>query len=244
MNDGDKSWRKPGFYSQDRLYAAVSFPPFKTVRVRAYNERAQFYQWAVKSTLMQDHVTPWIEAGRPTFKNHLSVGVLPAGTGTISLQRPIAPTRPIIVYDATGVQPGPVGPWANTVSSRGYEQITPAPDSFERSIIDQSIFPYDVNYSGNIAQARLNGWVRGAIVEANPFKNLFVEAGINQEQLRHRGIDILDGRVQELNVDANLNDRVTPNRNFGRYYFENGYAGTNNTSRKGYGTKEQNAPVS
>ncbi len=244
LNDRDKSWRKPAFYNQERIYAAISAAPYKTVKLRAYYERAQFYQWPAKNTLVQDHVTPWIEAGRPAYNNHISVGELPSPAvvpGTITLQRPQAPLRPIIVYDGTGLQPGPVGPWMNTVISKGYEQLTPAPDRFERSIIDQGLYPYDVNYSGNLAQARFDSWVRGAIVEANPWRNLFVEAGINQEQVRHRGIDFLDGRVQELNVDANLflDDRVTPNPNFGRYYFEDGYAGVNNTSRKGFGTKDQ-----
>src|SRR5690606_4589604 len=63
---------------------------------------------------------------------------------------------------------------------------------------------------------------KGLIVEQRVGRNLFIEAGLNEENQVNPATDYLRGAQRSLQVDANLYlpDRVTPNPNFGRYYVE------------------------
>lgn len=244
LTDHDNSWRKPGFYAQDRFYATLTCTPIKRVTFRAYSENGDFNQQPVKNTLVQDHVTPWINAGRPLYDNGLGK-TLPSATTNPpinpSLRKPNAVVRPIISYDANGFLGFPITGQANMALTVGPVDTTPAPNNFERSILDQSIYPYDRNFNGELSQSKYRSWVRGGMVEINPFKTLFIEAAFNEEKMRSRGIEFMDGRVHELNADPNmyLNDRVTPNPMVGRFYVEDAIAGVNNAAVKGYGHKKQ-----
>ena len=246
LTDRDKSWRKPGFNNQDRLYTALTYSPAKWITLRAYNESANYDQQPVKNTLAQDHVTPWIKAGKPLFDNGLgktlpNAAALLAAPFNGSVRLPAAAVRPVIRYDASGFLGYKIEGTNNSALGSGYEDITAAPNNFKRSVTDESIFPYDRNFNGLLSQAKYRSWIRGGLVELNPLKNFFIEGGYNQEGMFSRGIEFMDGRAQELNVDPNiyLPDRVTLNPKVGQYYFENGVGGVNNRAVKGYARKQQ-----
>ncbi len=232
LRDRDHDWRAPAFANQDRLFGSVTYTPFRQLTLRAYHEAATIYSNPARNTLVQDHVTPWMAAGRPAFNNG-GTGVFPAVAAPFSRR---AATNPYVVLDASGVA-GPVSAGGNTVFTLGYESVVTAPNNFERSVLDPSLFPFDRNFSGNANQAKVNAHIRGAIAEFNPFENFFVEAGFNQERFRHRAVDLYNNIVADLYVDANrfLNDRATPNPFFGRYFFED----TNPVSGKNHGAKQQ-----
>ncbi|MBP7142874.1 MAG: hypothetical protein KBA71_13275, partial [Opitutaceae bacterium] len=246
LTDRDKNWRKPAFYDQDRLYTSLTYTPARWISLRAYNESANYHQQPVKNTLVQDHVTPWIAAGRPLYDNRLGV-TLPNAAALLgppyngSLILPRAAVRPILRYDGTGWLGAPITGTNNSALGSGYEDLTPAPDNLKRSLTDASIYPYNRSFNGELSQAKYRSWIRGGIVELNPLENFYIEAGLNQEGMFSRGIEFMDGRAQELNVDPNLYlpDRVTPNPNVGRFYFEDGVGGVNNRAVKGYSRKQQ-----
>jgi hypothetical protein len=256
LTDRDKNWRKPAFFNQDRLYATLAYTPAKWLAVRAYHERGRFNQQAPKNTLLQDHVTPWIEAGRPMFNNYIISGypnnALPRGDATAnmpsigsisgnSLRRPNAPVRPVISYDANGFLGNPIVQHQFSALGVGYNDLIPAPDNLERSITDPSIYPFDRSFNGNASQAKFYTWVRGAIIELNPLKSFFIEAGFNEEQSRSRAVEFMNGGVHQLQVDPNLylEDRVTPNPKAGHFYVENAFGGRNSNAGKNFGSKEQ-----
>lgn len=244
LADRDLSWRQPAFQNQDRLYATLTYSPLKQVTIRAYHENGRFNQQVAKNTLVQDHVTPWIEAGKPLYNNRLGQTLLSPTTNPPihpALRRPNAAVRPIASYDSSGYLGFPITSQQNMALTTGYVDFVPAPDNFERSITDQRVYPYDRSFNGNASQARFYSWVRGAVVEANPFKNFFIEVAFNEEQIRNRGVEFMDARVHELNADPNmfLDDRITPNPKVGQFYVENAIAGVNNRAAKNFGAKQQ-----
>lgn len=232
LRDRDHDWRAPSFTNQDRFFASVTYTPFRKLTLRAYHETASIFANPGRNTLVQDHVTPWIEAGSPAF-NNAGPGPFPAVPSTFTRRNGV---RPYYTLDPSGAIE-PVGTWGNTVTPRGYDATTPAPNNFERSILDESLYPFDRTFSGNANQTTVNGWIRGILAEANPLENFFIEAGFNQERFRHRSADLFNNAVAELYIDPNrfLHDRVTPNPNFGRHFFENSVP----INVKNYGFKEQ-----
>jgi hypothetical protein len=232
LRDRDHDWRAPAFTNQDRAFGSLVFTPVKKLTLRAYYETVSIYANPARNTLVQDHVTPWIEAGSPAFNNG-GTGAFPAVSSPFIRRNQV---RPYYTLDASGVI-APVGPWGNTVTTSGYDSQTPAPNNFERSIIDEGLYPFDRSFSGNSNQTKINGWIRGVLADFNPVENLFVEVGVNQERFRHRSVDLFNNQVAELYVDANrfLNDRVTTNPYFGRYFFEDSVP----IAAKNYGFKEQ-----
>lgn len=244
LRDRDESWRKPAFSDQDRAYATLTIRPFRAVTFRAYAETGTFKQQAVKNTLLRDHVTPWIAAGKPLYNNALGQTLLSSTTTPPidpSLRRPNAPVRAVVMFDGSGFLGNPVNTQTNMALTSGYPDLAAVPDNFERSIVDESIYPYDRSFHGNASQAKYHSWIRGAALEINPFKNLFVEAAYNEEEIRNRGVEFMDARAQIMYVDPNLylNDRVTPNPKVGQYYVEDTVGGVNNTAAKEFGTKKQ-----
>lgn len=232
LRDRDHDWRAPSFSNQDRIFGSVTFTPFKRLALRAYHETVSSYAHPARNTLVQDHVTPWIDAGSPAFNNG-GTGAFPAVTGPFTRR---STNTPYYVFDANGTV-GSVDRAGNTVVTRGFDTTTPAPNNFERSVLDESLYPFDRTYSGNANQTKVNGWIRGVLAEINPLENFFIEAGFNQERFRHRNVDLFNNAVAEIYVDANLylNDRVTPNPYFGRYFFEDAVP----INVKNYGFKEQ-----
>jgi hypothetical protein len=256
LTDRDKNWRKPAYFNQDRLYAALAYTPAKWVTIRAYEENGRFDQEAPKNTLLQDHVTPWIKAGKPMFNNFRITpypnNALPAGAATAqvpsigsisgdSLRRPNAPVRAMISFDEHGFLGFPITTQNNVALGIGYNDLIAAPNNLERSVTDPNVYPFNRSFNGDASHARFYTYVRGGSIELNPFKNFFVEAAYNKEQSRSRAVEYMDGRTHQLQVDPNLylEDRVTPNPMAGRFYVEDAFGGVNTQAAKNFGAKEQ-----
>ncbi len=242
LHDRDHHWRAPAGRKEDRLYGTLAFKPGEKISLRAYYETVSSHSIPVRNSLLQDHVTPWLLAGSPAFNNGGgTAAAFPAAPTSAPFARSIT-TQPYLRLSPAGVI-GPVGFQGNTVLTRGFDSMTgpngSALDSYEHTVIDPALYPFDVAYSGNGNQSKTNAWSTGAVAEITPFRNFFVEVGYNRERLRHRGSDYFSNQTAELQIDANrfLNDRVTPNPNFGQYYFDNS-SGAIITARN-FGEKEQ-----
>jgi len=224
-------WREPALFNQDRAFGSFTLKPLKQVVVRGWYEAVTAHRRPMRNVLAFDHVSPWIEAGRPAFNNG-STGAFVAPGTTSPFIRTVT-NKPLYVYDETGRLLAPVGFQPNTVVVRGYDTYAPGgvQDGFnlERTLIDRRLYPVDINLSGNAVQSQDFSRSHGAIVELNPLKNLYFEFGFNEEYWERLSADYLNPNVAEINVDANqfLNDRVTPNPNYGRYFVENIQGGSN-----------------
>lgn len=266
LRDRQKDWREPAYSNQDRFFASVVATPFKKVSVRGYFERSFTRQQAALDSLVQDHVTPWIALGRPTFNNSGTTFTAPPTIVPVDptnpptnpntvFSREIANPRPYVTVDASGAISS-VGSLTNTVFINGYDGLTRAPNNFERSLLDESLYPFDVSPSGNGNGNKTQSWIRGAILEVNPVKDLYLEAAVNQENLRQRGVMLFRGTDVDLRVDANQfvdagladingttdplpnSPRTTPNPRLGQYYLQGNNDATAN-GRKNYFTRDQ-----
>ncbi len=232
LQDREHDWRAPAFSNQDRVFGSITFAPFRKLTLRAYHETASIFSNPARNTLVQDHVTPWVNAGSPAFNNG-GTAAFPAVAAPFTRRNA---NTPYVVLDANGVVQ-PVTSANNTVFTQGFDTTTAAPNNFERSVINEGLFPFDRTFSGNANQTKVNSWIRGAIAELNPFANFYLEAGFNQERFRHRSVDLFNNAAADLYVDANrfLNDRTTLNPYFGRYFFEDSVP----INVKNYGFKQQ-----
>ncbi len=218
LRDRQKDWQDPAYSDQDRYYGSLVFTPFRKLAVRGYFERAFAHQQAKVNTIIQDHITPWLAAGKPTY-NNATPFTAPAANSLFV--REITTARPYALLNASGAA-GLVGAQSNTVYPKGYDALGAAPNNFEHSLLDGSIYPFDVSPAGNGNGNRWQSWIRGVVTEVNPLPNLFIEAGVNQESLKQRGAALMRATEMDLRVDQNLylNDGITPNPNLGQYYLQ------------------------
>lgn len=218
LRDRQKDWQDPAYSNQDRYYGSLVYTPFRKLTIRGYYERAFARQQAKVNTIIQDHVTPWLAAGRPTY-NNAAPFISPAASSVFT--REITTARPYALLNTSGAA-GPIGAQSNTVYPKGYDALGAAPNNFEHSLLDESIYPYDVSPAGNGNGNKWQSWIRGVVAEVNPLPNLFIEAGVNQEDLKQRGAGLMRATEMDLRVDQNLylNDGVTPNSNLGQYYLQ------------------------
>lgn len=227
LKSDSRTSRKPNFDRQERVFATVEAKPFKWISARAYIEDVHRDRTPVRNTVITDAITPWIKAGKPIFDNGVGQP-LPANVNTPGLagfnpafQIFNTTTFPVVLMgNIAGTSPAGFQYANTTVLTRSYDTAAASPDNFDRSLSDGSLFPLDVNFTGQGLQNRLHADIRGFTVELNPLKNLYFELGNNQERYISKFVDLLPFTGTELRVDANkfLPDRVTPNPNVGRYY--------------------------
>jgi outer membrane receptor protein involved in Fe transport len=231
MKQNQKEFRDPNFDKQDRFFATLQFDPYKWLSIRGWYESMNRDRQPLRNTLVNDAVTPWLQAGRPLYDN--SVGrPLPANTdsptaaGYDPLFKPyIDNQRPLVLLGQTiGDSPAGLMYHNRQVVPRGLAEIRSAPDNFDATLADASAFPLDVNFYGDAFQNRAEGINRGVSINVNPLPGLFLEFGNNVEDFRHEYVDLVPFGTSELRVDPNmyLPDGVTPNPNVGRYYFFSG----------------------
>lgn len=232
LRNRGEGWRKPSFDRSDRLYASATFKPVTQLSVRAYFERGNFHSQTAMDSLVTDHLTPWLVAGRPVAM----------ATGTrdpvfASYSAPGGGARFYYNFDQIRMAPAyvdlKIAPVPNPAPAklpfavvRGHDQLLGVPDAyrFEHSIMDESIYPYDINFQGNVNQAKNRTMITGLIAEVNPLRSLFVEVAYNRETYRQRAVRGITFGSADLYVDANqfLRDGSTPNPYFGKYYFQTG----------------------
>ncbi|MBL9213595.1 MAG: hypothetical protein JNL92_24230 [Opitutaceae bacterium] len=230
----ERDYREDVGSRTERLFASVLFQPSRRFALRAWYERFDQKQRNVANTLVADRVSPWLAtASRPTFNN---AGLTATSTAAqfntafnaqgadvaASLER-FSNAAATVVYGLTGVQPTAIRNWSNTVTSR-----RPLDGSVDPSIIDPAIYPLDQSVVGNAMQRRWRGSIRGLIFELNPWRDLYLEGGYNQEVFDTRSLSFLSGNNTDLRIDVNrfLPDGVTPNPNLGRYYVEDDMTGS------------------
>lgn len=224
-----EEFRKPNFENTNRTYATLTFAPARWVTFRGWLEDLQINRQPVRNSVVKDRVTPWLAAGSPIFDNKVGA-TLPANSNTSTAANYSPVFLPFTGTTATSRQVYVVGQaspvatsyWTNTVITRGYDTVLSGSDAFDHAVKDDSVFPTYTNITGNGLQNRLKGYIHGGSVELNPLKNLYIEAGFNEEDYRQRFVEFGDTGATALLVDANkyLPDGTTLNPNAGRYYVQ------------------------
>lgn len=224
--------RDPAGSEIERYYAALTFRPFQSTTIRAYFEDVYSDRTVARNTLVGDNVTPWIEAGRPTFNNGLvNPDPIPAASDPLFLRHSF-PNQSIFLFGET--ETDVFSSWGSSgalTAGSTYSVVTKGPgqapyqtgtNSYNYSLLDPSISPRTISINGADTRNIVDAEVMGVILEQRIGQNLFIEAGFNQESLVNPVADYLRGIHSAIRADANmfLPDRVTPNPNLGKYYVE------------------------
>lgn len=232
LRDRGEGWREPSFTRADRIYGSVTFRPLKQLNIRLYYEGAEFHSQTALDSLIADHFTPWVDAGRPAapasgVRNpvFISAGTISGGARYYYHFGSMGTSNPFVdLQIAPYPNPAPAKLPAAIVRAHNQLAGVPAPYAIERSILDEAIYPYDVNWQGNSNQAKNRTSIAGLVLEFNPIRNLYIEAGFNSESFKQRFVRGINWGSSDLYVDANTfkRDGVTPNPYFGEFYFQTG----------------------
>ncbi len=239
LQQNQNTFRTASGDNSRRLYGTFTFTPFKNTSIRGWMEHVYIKANQARNTVFTDRVTPWIAAGRPIFNNGTGAsGTTPVPGANDPIFRRYTTNRNVYVFGQTAAAV-PFMVWGATanpvtsatarysVTTKGPGDLATDPDVYPYSLADSSIFPIDVNVNGNGTGSLMRGRILGATIEQRIGQNLYVEASYNEEKNRWDFVDIMRGNQNSLYVDANrfLPDRVTPNPNVGRYFFEGGGRG-------------------
>jgi outer membrane receptor protein involved in Fe transport len=144
--------KQPNLDRDDRLYAALTFTPFKSTTIILQGERATRSWNRAGRIVPTDFVTPWINAdkvagsgytvSRPAFNNNNLTGI---ANNRIFAQQSVAP---VIIQDGAV----PIMNWRNSVTVRNPATLPGVDQTFDAqldvTLIDPKIFPFDVNIVG------------------------------------------------------------------------------------------------
>ncbi len=215
----EHTFRQPDFDKNKRIFGALTYVPFKNTTIRGWFEHAEVDRQPARNTSIYDGVTPWINAGKPTFNNGIGA-TFPTATNPLFARN--TSVSNVYIFGATTGSVPPIEPWLNTVVSAGPEKLLPSPDNIPQSLADPTIFPNDINLNGNGTRNFTNARIFGLSLEQQVGENLFIEAAYNDERIRNPFSDLVRGLDSTLQVDANqfLPDQVTPNPNLGHYYVQ------------------------
>ena len=137
--------------------------------------------------------------------------------------------------------PLPIQSWNNTLIFGNTLGQYAYGDRNDWSLSDSSIYPYELNITGNGLRNSDKSKIKGVNIELNPLKGLYVEYANNFETYNRSFVEYLNYNSSELNIDINkylpvsvpfqapttgavtvptLPTRIL-NPNFGRYYVTN-----------------------
>ena len=191
LDSDQRTWQHPSYTNDERIYVAVNFRPFarsdgwmSDLEINANYENGELD--GVKAPRQEpafDYVTPWIEAGRPMYD-----GIPPANPNAAGIEGIRAYiTRPALIISSFSPVPGasamPPFSAERTATGTPFSIWDPsrADNSGNRSLLDESILPHDVNFYGFA-----NSWeakVRASQVTLNKeiAPNLYFEFAYNEQ---------------------------------------------------------------
>lgn len=229
MSKREYTFKQPNLDRDERLYAALTFTPFKNTTIILQGERDHRNWNKAGRVTPSESVTPWLYANRipgsgyttprPLYDNRSMAGI---ANNVIFAQD----NNQAIVIQGGSV---PIMNWQNSVVVRNPNTLPGVDPTFDSSmnktIQDPAIFPFDVNIVGESRTTLMGGYTKTVAIEQRIARNLFVELAYNRE-------DAYDHRLNaggaagssdfRILADANqfLPGTSTPNPNAGKLYFQ------------------------
>jgi len=220
--------KKPNLDRDERLYGALTFTPFKSTTLILQGEKANRNWNRAMRIVPLDSVTLWANANqipgsgytvaKPVFNNSNLAGI---GNNPIFLQ---SPDLAVLIQGETMMRS-----WRNSVIVKNPSGLPSVDQTFDAAIdhtlLDSSLFPFDVNMVGTSRTVLLGGYTKTAILEQKLARNFFLELAYNHEKAYDNGI-AAGGQVGSSNfslfADANqfIPGTTTPNPNLGKLYFQ------------------------
>ena len=202
-------WSRPGFQDQERSYLAVQYRPLEKLTVKVRAENFDWVRAAVNRSFGRDEVTPWINAGSPGISVSSSETV-PNSAYSDGLARFTGANQYAMIQGSDGS--------VRMMNMRNFARgarnnlITGQP-----AALPEDFLPLDFDHAGAAGIQMFGGHnVQGTIhFEVN--EKIHLEYAANTESIDY---EFIAGNNSRLYVDANttLEDGVTPNPEFGKYY--------------------------
>lgn len=232
MSKREYTFKLPNLDRDERLYAALTFKPFRNTTIILQGERDQ-RNWNRASRMTPtETITPWLNANmipgsgyttaKPAFDNRNLTGI---GKNVIFNQ---AANTAVLINGGTSVS---LMGWRNSVVVRSPSTLPGVDPTFDagmgHSIQDESIFPFDVNIVGTARTNLMGAYTKTAVIEQKLANNWFLELAYNREDAYDHTPSAggtADSGEFALGVDANqyLPGTNTANPNFGKYYIQGG----------------------
>ncbi len=222
--------RKPNFDNDDRVFGALTFKPFKGTTLSVQAEKINRTWNRASRTAPFDFVTPWLNANqiagsgyttaKPIYVNTSFTGI---GSNRIFAQ---APENPVMIQ---GQDPSLMRSWRNSVTVKSPSTLPGVDPTFDAgnsfTLLDPSIFPFDVNVLGNSRENQLDGTNATVILEQVLAENLFLELAYNTDKSDNEILSAgsnPSGTNIRVMADANMYipGTTTPNPHAGEYYFQ------------------------
>ena len=221
--------KKPNYDNDDRVFGALTFKPFKRTTISVQAEQINRSWNRASRTAPFDFVTPWLYAdqvpgsgysAKPIYVNTSFAGI---GSNRIFAQ---AGENPVMIQ---GEDPSLMRSWRNSVTVRSPSTLPGIDPTFDAgssfTLVDPSIFPFDVNVLGTTRENRLGGRNATIILEQALADNLFLELAYNNDKSDNEILSAgsnPSGTNIRVMVDANMYipGTTTPNPHAGEYYFQ------------------------
>lgn len=223
------TYKKPDADNDKRLYAAVTFQPFRNTTLILQGERADRKVYGMNRIVPADFVTNWLNANqiagsgytvaKPAYNN--SAGFAGIANNPIFNR---AGQNPVLTGD------GSMRGWRDSVVVRNPSSLPGINPSFDAGItttlLNEDVIPFDVNLHGHTRLQLYKAYTTTVFIEQKLAKDLFLELAYNRENATPRinGAETrqMGGNNLDLMVDANqfLPNTMTPNPNFGKYYVQ------------------------
>jgi iron complex outermembrane receptor protein len=221
--------KKPNFDRDDRIFGALSFKPFANTTLTVQGERINRAWNRPSRTTPFDFVTPWLYAdqipgsvyttAKPVYDNTSFAGI---ANNRIFAQ---AGEQPIMISGEGDT----IRSWRNSVTVKSPGTLPGVDPTFDAgasfTLLDPSIFPFDVNVLGLTRANVLDGQNKTVTLEQKLADNLFLELAYNFDKSNNLILAAggnPSGSNIRLLVDANrlIPGTTTPNPHVGEYYVQ------------------------
>lgn len=238
------TFKKPNYDRNKRYTLSATFRPIDSTTIRASYENIDRVANLAPRNLPYDRVSLWHLADtipgspytspRPGYDNR---GTVPAGASVATTTRIFeknTAAAPVVIFGGAGTYVPPMN-WGNSVVVRSPSADTAyrVPDPLldgaaiaQRTFLDGTYFPTDVNVFGNSRKTTQFGDIKDLSIEQRVFRNLYLEVAFQER--KYVSERYTPNQQTKVFVDANLYlpalypGESTPRRNpnFGLPYIE------------------------
>lgn len=213
LHEDSNGWRSTAFKESDRVHLAATVRPFSGTTLRAEYERGNVAQVRPRPWGPLDGFSAWEAAGSPRVA--VARGARPPGVAQVS-----GATR--LVYNQSTVG-GALLDW------RGMGVSTALANNY--AVFDFGRVPRDISVFGPGNRLENDYDTYTVTLEQRIGRDLFIEAAYNRQTQDTDAVRVLNWSIP-LVVDVNQQlPTGAPNPNAGRFYVEDNYVQSFNTSR-------------
>ncbi|MCG8527191.1 MAG: hypothetical protein MI748_12475, partial [Opitutales bacterium] len=215
-----QEWQ-PNHDDRERYYLTALFRPFEKTTIAVHYEDVHLDRNRASRIMPMDNITPWFNAGQPAFSNTWNSTGDPTNLGDIFSRGQDSVTW---VYgdDDAGLLPQSYNDSAQVDGPNTLPDVASQDrDSDGWTLSDnQPWFPVDHNLRGTGRYQEADSKSITFSIEQQITDKLFLEFAFNNEDYKEHNWSAASSNTVEVDPNLYLNDGVTPNPNFGKFYVQ------------------------